>query len=196
MAENWSALLRQFRLRHGLTQVRLAAVVGVPPRVIARWERNLDQPESFRQRQLRELASQPGPLSRSLRAAVAACPLPRALSRMPNLRLQALSRPAIEKRPSIVEWLGRDLAPIADGVLAEIRENEPLQRSIAKGEVFCILTSARSVLQTAERPSIQAYQTTISYFFDDGILYSDAISVPAPPEIACGYRIIAMDEMC
>ena len=44
----------------------------------------------------------------------------RALSRTQNLRLQAVSPPAIAKRPSVVEWIGRDLAGIACGVLAEM----------------------------------------------------------------------------
>jgi hypothetical protein len=175
----------------------MAAIIGVPPRVIGRWERNLDEPDIHRQRQLRDLSSRGGKaLSWTLRAAVTACPLPRALSRLPNLRLQALSRPAIEKRPSITEWLGRELAPIADGVLAQMLDNRPLQASIAKGEIFCVMTSARSVLRTAEEVRIGAYRTAISYFFDDGALYSDAISVPAPPDIESGYRIIAMDEIC
>jgi transcriptional regulator with XRE-family HTH domain len=196
MSENWSATLRQFRLRHGLTQVRMAALIGVPPRAIGRWERNEDEPAPHRQRQLRDLAAKPDGLSWRLRSAISACSLPRALTATPNLRLRALSRPAIDKRPTIVEWIGRDLAPIAEGVLADMLGDSALQGSIAKGEIFCIVSATKGVLRTEEQPRIGAYRTTISYFFHDGTLYSDAISVPAPEGIPLGYRVMAMDEVC
>ncbi|MFZ1108362.1 MAG: helix-turn-helix transcriptional regulator [Rhodomicrobium sp.] len=196
MSEHWSVTLRQFRLRHGLTQVRMAALIGVPPRAIGRWERAEDEPAPHRQRQIRDLAAKPDALSCRLLSAISACALPRALTATPNLRLQTLSRPAIDKRPTIVEWIGRDLAPIADGVLAEMLGDSALQRSIAKGEVFCIISATKGVLRTEEQPRIGVYRTTTSYFFHDGTLYNDAISVPAPADTPFGYRVMAMDDVC
>ena len=52
------------------------------------------------------------------------------------------------------------------------------------------------MLQTAEHPKIGAYRTTISYFFHEGTLYSDAVSVPASASDPLGYRAVAMDEVC
>jgi transcriptional regulator with XRE-family HTH domain len=194
--ESFGATLRQFRLRHGLTQVRLARVIGVRPREIGRWERSEDEPAPYRRQQIRDLAAKPDALSWRLRSQIAACPLPRALCASPRLRLLALSRPAIEKRPSIVDWIGRDLASIADGLLAEMLDDRALQRSIAKGEVFCIVSATKGVLRTEEQPRIGAYQTTTSFFFHDGELFSDSISVPAPGDIPLGYRVVAMDGVC
>jgi transcriptional regulator with XRE-family HTH domain len=197
MSENWGALLRQFRARNGLTQVRTAALIGVPPRVIGRWERNQDEPAPYRKRQIRDLAFEPGSsLSWQLREEVARCPLPRSIASTPNLRLEALSQPAVIKRPSIVEWIGRDLAPIAEGLLAEMLDDAPLQRSIAKGEIYCIFATSKGVLRTEEQEHIGAFQTTISYFFQDGVLFSDALSVPAPDYVPFGYRVVPMDNIC
>jgi transcriptional regulator with XRE-family HTH domain len=195
MSGDWSERVKRYRLRHGLTQERLAAVLGVAQRTISRWERGQDRPSLEQQRQLRDLGWEPtGTLLRSLAASVMQCPAPRALSRTQNLRLQAVSRPAILKRPSVTEWIGRDLASIACGVLAEMLDDRPLQKSIGNGEISCILATTRSVLQTVEHPRIGTYQTTIAYFFHEGTLYSDAISLPAPPGAVLGYRSIAMDD--
>ena len=120
--------------------------------------------------------------------------MPRALSRGQNLRLQVVSRPAIEKRPSVVNWIGRDLAKIAAGVLQEMLDDRILQQSIASGEIACVLATTESVLRTPEHPSIGKFQTAITYFFHDGTLYSDAISAPAAADAVCGYRAIPMDE--
>jgi hypothetical protein len=151
-------------------------------------------PSAHTQAQLRDLAAHPDVLlSWKLFASVKHCSLPRSLVRTPALRLLALSQPAIEKRPSVREWLGRDLAKIACGVQQEMLDDRVLQNGIAKGEVFCVIATTKSVLQTAEHPRIGAFQTTISCFFHDGTLYCDAISVPAPAGIPCGYRAIAMD---
>lgn len=197
MFDNWGEFLKQYRLRHGLTQVHLATILGVAPRAVSLWERGRDEPSPGQQRRLRDLAADPSAiLSWSLFASIKHCPLPRALSRTQNLRLQALSRPAIEKRPSVTELIGCDLAPIASGVLEEMLDDRPLQRSIASGEIFCVMTTTRSVLQTAEHPRIGAYRTAISYFFHEGALYSDAISAPAPADAVCGYWAIPMDDMC
>jgi transcriptional regulator with XRE-family HTH domain len=141
VAEDWSELVKRHRARHGLTQMRMAAALGVSQRTVSRWERGEDKPSLDQQRLLRDLAWEPPTaLLQSLAASVTHCPAPRALSRTQNLRLQALSRPAIEKRPSVIEWIGRDLAPIACGVLAQMLEDKPLQRAIANREIACILS--------------------------------------------------------
>ena len=196
MSENWAELVKLYRLRHGLTQERLARVIGVSQRTISRWERGEDRPSIDQQKRLRDLGWQPsGPLLKSLAISVRHCPAPRALCRTQNLRLQALSRPAIEKRPSVTEWIGRDLAPIACGVLQEMLDDAPLQRAIAGREIAGIVTTTRSVLRTAEHDSIGAFRTTITYFFHEGTLYSDAVSVPAAPDVSNGYWPIAMDDV-
>ncbi len=196
MSENWHELVKLYRVRHGLTQERVAAVFGVSQRTISRWERGEDKPSLDQQKRLRDLGWEPtGILLRSLAASVRHCPAPRALSRTQSLRLQALSEPAIQKRPSVTEWIGRDLVGIACGVLQEMLDDKPLQKAIANREIASIVTTTRSVLQTVEHPLIGAYQTTITYFFHEGTLYSDAISVPAPADAVCGYRPIPMDEI-
>jgi transcriptional regulator with XRE-family HTH domain len=196
MSENWAELVKLYRLRHGLTQERLARVIGVSQRTISRWERGEDRPSIDQQKRLRDLGWQPsGPLLKSLAISVRHCPAPRALCRTQNLRLQALSRPAIEKRPSVTEWIGRDLAPIACGVLQEMLDDAPLQRAIAGREIAGIVTTTRSVLRTAEHDNIGAFRTTITYFFHEGTLYSDAVSVPAAPDVSNGYWPIAMDDV-
>jgi transcriptional regulator with XRE-family HTH domain len=196
MSENWQDLIRLYRTRHGLTQERMASVIGVTQRTISRWERGEDTPGLEQQRRLRDLGWEPtGLLLKSLAAAVRHCPAPRALCRTQNLRLQAVSAPAIAKRPSVTEWIGRDLAPIACGVLEEMLEDKPLQRAIGNREIAGIVATSRSVLRTAEHDRIGAYRTTITYFFHEGTLYSDAVSVPAPPDAPCGYRALTMDDI-
>jgi hypothetical protein len=74
-------------------------------------------------------------------------------------------------------------------------EDKPLQRAIANREIAGIISTTSSVLRTAEHEQIGAYRTTISYFFHEGTLYSDAISVPAAPGTPCGYQPIPMDEI-
>jgi transcriptional regulator with XRE-family HTH domain len=195
MADNWGERVKRYRMRHGLSQERLAVMLGVAQRTVSRWERGEDKPGLDQQRQLRDLAWEPsGTLLDSIAHAVVRCPAPRALSRTRNLRLQVLSRPAIDKRPSVTEWIGRDLVGIACGVLAEMLDDRPLQAGIANGDITCVVATTRSVLQTAEHPTIGTYRTTIGYFFHEGTLYSDAISVPAPPDTSLGYTAIAMDE--
>lgn len=195
MSENWGDIVRRFRVRHGLTQELAADVLGVSQRTVSRWERGQDRPSVRRQRQLRDLAWElSGMLLGSLAASIKHCPFPRALSRTHNLTLQTLSRPAIEKRPSVTEWVGRDLARIAYGVLEEMLDDRSLQRSIARREVSCILATTRSVLQTVEHPRIGAYRTVITYFFHEGTLFSDAISTPAPHDAICGFTAIPMDD--
>ncbi len=116
MSEDWGELVKRYRLRHGLTQGRMATVIGVSQRTVSRWERGDDKPSLDLQRKLRDMGWEPpATLLASLAASVRHCPFPRALSRTQRLRLQALSGPAIKKRPSVVNWIGRDLAPIACG---------------------------------------------------------------------------------
>jgi hypothetical protein len=123
------------------------------------------------------------------------CPAPRSLSLYKNLRLLAVSRPAIAKRPSIVNWIGRDLLPVACGVLAEMRDDAALQRDIVKGEVLCVSTVTRSVLRTPEHEQIGTYRTTISYYWIDGTLFSDAIGLPSPCSSELGYAALRMDAV-
>lgn len=195
LCEDWSALIKRYRVRHGLTQGRMAAVFGVSQRTISRWERGDDTPSLEWQRQLRDLGWQPpGTMLASLAASIPHCPFPRALSRTQNLRLLALSQPAIEKRPSVVEWIGRDLALIASGVLEEMLDDGRLQMSIANREIASVIATTRSVLRTAEHGSIGTYRTVVTYFFHEGTLYSDAVSSPAPPDTPLGYKAVPMDE--
>lgn len=196
MSEDWGELVKRYRLRHGLTQGRMATVIGVSQRTVSRWERGDDKPSLDLQRKLRDMGWEPpGLLLASLAQSVRHCPFPRALSRTQRLRLQALSGPAIRKRPSVVNWVGRDLAPIACGILEEMQDDRVLQKSIAGREIACILTTTRSVLRTREHRRIGTYRTVITYFFHEGTLYSDAISIAAPADAALGYKAVAMDEV-
>lgn len=195
MGEDWSIVVKRYRLRHGITQRILGDMLGVSQRTVSRWERGQDRPNLALQKQLRDLAwhSEPAPAS-WLMSSVRSCPAPRAVSRMPRLVLLALSQPAIDKRPSMVDWIGRDLTRIASGVLAEMLDNRALQRSIAAGEIACVESTTRSVLRSPESERIGTYRTTITYFFHDGVLYSDALSVRAPDDTPLGYRPVPMDE--
>jgi transcriptional regulator with XRE-family HTH domain len=194
LSDEWSKLVKRYRMRHGLTQARMAAIIGVSQRTISRWERGEDTPHLALQRRLRDLGWQPpDTLLASLAATIPHCPFPRALSRTQNLRLQALSHLAIAKRPSITDWVGRDLAPIACGILEEMLDDKPLQRSIARREVAGVVATTRSVLQTREHPRIGTYRTVITYFFHEGTLYSDAISSLAPADAPLGYKPVPID---
>src|SRR5262245_30602881 len=195
MAEDWGEFLKRYRLRHGLTQSRLADVIGVSQRTISRWERGDDRPSITLQKQLRDLGwAPPAALLTSLLRAVHHCPFARALSRTPRLRLLALSRPALLKRPSLSNWIGRDLAPLAHGVLEEMLDDRALQRSIAGGEIACVVATTRSVLETREHQAIGTHRTVITYFFHEGTLHSDAISRQGAARARLGYRAIPMDE--
>jgi transcriptional regulator with XRE-family HTH domain len=196
MEPKWSLLIRRYRLQHRLTQERLGLLLGVSQKTVSRWERGEDKPRLGQQRRFLDLAAEPvDAICQVLRTAVENCPAPRALSFYENLRLMAVSRPAIVKRPSIVNWIGCDLLPLACGVLVEMRDDAALQRDILKGEVLCVSSVTRSVLQTAEHEQIGTYRTAISYFWIDGTLFSDAISVPAPRNSKLGYKALGMDEL-
>ena len=192
----WNSIIRNCRLRHGLSQARIAAMLGVSQRTISRWERGDDNPSLAQQRRLRELGWEPsGSLVHSLRASILHCPAPRALTRGPRLNLLALSKPAIEKRPSVANWIGRDLAPVATGVLAEMLSDGPLQRAIARKEISAVVATTRSVLRTIDAPRTEVYRTTINYFFHDGTLYNDALSLPTLANEPVGYVAIPMEPL-
>lgn len=197
MDTNWAQKIRNYRVRHALSQTQLADIIGVAQRTISRWERGEDRPGLSQQKRLRDLSWEPPTrFIESLATAVTHCPAPRALSRGANINLQAISKPAIDKRPSIRNWLGRDLVKIASGVLEEMLDNRELQRSIAQGEISCVVTTSKSVLRTEESDQIDTYQTTINYFHHDGTIYSDAISAQVSDDVAHGYTPIAMDDVC
>lgn len=166
-------------------------MLGVSQRTISRWERQQDQPKRFMVRRLRDLGLDPTPtVFSSLRVAVEHCPAPRALSTKNSLRLLCVSRPAVEKRPSILNYVGQDLIGLASGVLQSMLDDQALQRDILNREVAAVISTTKSVLRTSESPTVGKYHTTISYFSYDGTLYSDAISTPAPDDAHCGYRPI------
>lgn len=195
-SDDWVRLIKRYRLRHGLTQARLGSIFGVSQRTISRWERAEDQPSLELQKKLRDLGWEPpGSVLTSLKSAVWHCPFARALSRTPRLTLQAVSVPALRKRPSVTEWIGQDLAPIATGILEEMLDDRLLQASIARREISCVLTTTRSVLKTPEHRRIGTWRTVITYFFHEGTLYSDAISERVTARSPLGYKAIAMDEV-
>lgn len=190
----WSEWVRYYRQRHGMSQALLAAAMGVSQRTVSRWERGEDSPSLRQQQRFRDIGWQPpGQILQALAASIAHSPVPRALTRTQSLRLQVLSPPALEKRPSMADWIGRDLIDIASGVLAEMLDDEPLQRAIARREVRGVLATTRSVLQTPEAPRISVHRTLITYFFHEGTLLSDALSYPATGEGSCGYTVLPMD---
>jgi transcriptional regulator with XRE-family HTH domain len=192
---DWPTFVRRYRLRHGLSQMDMAALMSVSQRTISRWERGEDTPSVAQQKRLRDLGWEPASsLFRGIALAVAHCPAPRALTRTERLTLQRLSGPALIKRPSMANWIGHDLLPIACGVLAEILDDRPLQRAIAGGEIQSLVTTTRSVLRTSEHESIGLFRTTITYFFHEGTLYNDAIGVAAPDDAVCGYTAVPMDD--
>ena len=195
MTDAWPQLIKRYRLRHGLTQAGFAASIGVSQRTVSRWERGEDRPSLALQKHLRDLGwAPPAPLLASLVQAVRHSPFPRALSRMPRLRLLALSKPALAKRPAIRDWIGRDLAPQAEGILAQMLDDRALQRGIANGEIACVVATTKSVLDTGEQVRNGTYRTLVSYFFHDGTLYSDAISAPGPARARLGYSAVPMED--
>ncbi len=195
MDNQWPASIRSFRLRHGFSQQQLAELIGVAQRTVSRWERGDDKPGIPQQIRLRDFGWAPSStLLRALVATIAYCPVPRALTRSPRLTLQALSAPAIAKRPSVVEWLRRDLAPIANGPLRDMLADAPLQRAITRREIAGVVATTSSVLRTGDAETTESWCTTITYFHDDGALFSDAISFPAPVAGPCGYTPIPMDR--
>jgi len=193
----WNSIIRNCRLRHGLSQARIAAMLGVSQRTVSRWERGEDNPSLAQQRRLRDLGWEPtGSLLHSIHASIIHCPAPRALTRGARLCLLAVSKPALEKRPSVANWIGRDLAAAATGVLAEMLDDSELQRAIGRREISAVVATTRSVLRTSDAPRTEVYRTTVSYFFHDGTLYSDALSRPDGPaptyEAMMRYNVAAL----
>ncbi|MEM6495574.1 MAG: helix-turn-helix domain-containing protein [Pseudomonadota bacterium] len=196
MKNNWPELVKQVRIKFSLSQSMLSEMTGVSQKTISRWERGEVIPSGPVQNQLVEMLRRPtSNLMTSMLNAVKHCPAPRALSRMPSLRLLAVSPPAIEKRPSIVNYIDHDLSSLACGILEEMLDDRQLQRSIALQEVNCVVATTDSVLRTSEHSRIGKFQTTITYFSHEGSLYSDAVSVPATAAAVRGYRPIAIDNL-
>ena len=59
MGENWSVVVKRYRIRHCLTQKGLADLLGVSQRTVSRWERGEDNPSLIQQKRLRDLAWDP-----------------------------------------------------------------------------------------------------------------------------------------
>jgi DNA-binding XRE family transcriptional regulator len=196
MQPEWDRLIKQYRFQFSLTQADLAHRLGVSQKTVSRWESGENRPNPSQQRQFTDLLREPySAISNALSAAVRTCPAQRALCLHENIKLLAVSKPSIVKRPSIVSWIGCDLASIACGILAEMLEDRALQRSILKGEIANIYTFSRSNLRTPEHPIVGIYRTTISFFLVDGTLFRDAISVPVPENSPLGYWPLPMDEI-
>ena len=187
---------KHFRLRHGLSQARMAALVRVTGRRLAAWENGESEPGSVYQSRVMDVVRDlPSELLAGLSQSVVRCELPRALCKSGRLNLQAVSGPAIDKRPSIVDWIGRDLVPVACGVLASMLDDRELQRAIVKREVAGVVATTQSVLRTNDAGTVGTYRTTINYFFHDNVLYSDAVALPVSPDERSGYTPIMMDEI-
>ncbi len=174
----------------------MADLCGIQPKRLAALERGEIEPCPGMARRLIDLSHRlPGELMSCLSASINRSRAPRALSRSSRLRLEAVSAPAIEKRPSIVDWIGKDLAPVACGVLRSMLDDGDLQRAIKKREVASIVTTTRGVLRLGDCETIGTYRTTIHYFFHDGEQFSDAIAVAAPDGERLGFTPLAVDEL-
>lgn len=196
MEVEWPAFVKLLRSQMGFTQAQLSVVLGVSQRSVSRWERGDDRPNLLMQHRLRDLRLRPSdPVMRSLRVAIAHCPAPRALSRVIDLRLEAVSPAAIAKRPSIVEFIGMSLRPLATGILSEILDDRALGRGIARQEVAAVIATTRGVLQTPTTMPLATFRTTISYLALDGEIYGDAISAPCGDDEPLGYRAVTFEEM-
>jgi len=194
VSDGWGNKVKHFRVRHGLSQQRMATIMGVSQRTVSRWERGEDKPSIAQQKHLRDLGWEPpGSLLDRLPMSILNCPAPRALSRTARLQLQMVSIPAIEKRPSIVDWIGKDLVGIATGLLQEMLDDRELQKAISRMEIAGIVTTSGSVLRTSESARVGKFRTAITYFFHERTLYSDAISYPVADDAPCGYVPIPMD---
>lgn len=196
MTLEWSGVVRRFRARHAIGQKQLSELVGVSQRTVSRWERGEDLPSLKHQKLLRDLCrSEDSGLLNALSKAIVHSPVPRALSIMPDLRLVAVSRPAVQKRPSVQNMIGVPLARLACGILIEILDDRLLQMGIARREILGLVTVTRGVLRTCETPIRGTFRTTISYFENDGVLYSDAVSTLGTSRDRLGFWAITADDM-
>lgn len=196
MTVEWSGVVRRFRARHGIAQKHLSDLVGVSQRTVSRWERGQDLPSLKHQKLLRDLCrTEDSGLLSALSKAISYSPVPRALSVMPDLSLVSVSPPAIQKRPSVQNMIGSPLARLACGILSEILDDRILQRGIARREILGLVTVTQGVLRTCEKPIRETFRTTISYFENDGVLYSDAVSTLGTSQERLGYWAITADEM-
>ena len=193
---HWGGVVRGVRLRAGYSQQQLADELNVSQRTVSRWERGDDNPSIAQQKRLRDLGWEPpGSMLRSLLSAVQMCPVPRALSCTPRLILLAASKSALEKRPGLAKMIGEELIGEASGILQVMLDDRQLQRSIARREVAGVVATTQSVLKMPGPPVQSAYQTTITYFWHEGTLFSDAISQPVAADADCGYRAVSMDSV-
>lgn len=196
MQSEWSNLIRQYRLRFGLTQQDLGYMLGVSQKTISRWESGENKPSLRQQSQFVDSLRAPSStIFNALSASVRNCPAQRGLISLQNLTLLAVSPPAIIRRPLIVNWIGRGLLPIANGVVAEMLDDRELRRNIAKGEIACVRAITRRILKLPEYPAVGTYQTTISFFRIDGSLIGDVISMPAPADSKPGYWAVPTDML-
>jgi predicted transcriptional regulator len=192
---HWGGVVRAVRVRSGYSQQQLADHLNVSQRTVSRWERGDDNPSIAQQKRLRDLGWEPpGSMLRSLISAVTMCPVPRALSQTQRLKLIAVSKPALDKRPIMANWIGKELIVTADGVLKQMLDDRELQRSIARREIAGVVATT-SVLQMPGPPMANAYQTTITYFWHEGTLYSDAISHPVSTNLPTSYSAVPMDDL-
>ena len=108
---------------------------------------------------------------------------------------RAASKSALEKRPGLAKMIGEELIGEASGILQVMLDDRQLQRSIARREVAGVVATTQSVLKMPGPPVQSAYQTTITYFWHEGTLFSDAISQPVAADADCGYRAVSMDSV-
>ncbi len=196
MQPEWSILIKRYRVQFGLTQHGMGQLLGVSQKTVSRWESGENLPNSAQQARFRDLLREPDTIvSASLRAAVTLCPAERLLCMQESVTLAAVSKPAIAKRPAIVDWIGHGIAPVACGVLGQMLDDRQLQRSIANGEIACVSVVATRNFRIAEQPVTGTYRNITSYFFLDGTLFRDTIAVPAADDQPLGYWPLALDEI-
>jgi transcriptional regulator with XRE-family HTH domain len=196
MQPEWSILIKRYRFQFGLTQHDMGQLLGVSQKTVSRWESGENRPSPDQQAHFRDLLRKPDSIvSAGLRAAIAHCPTLRSLAFHNNVNLIAVSKLSIARRPSITNWIGCDLAPIACGVLAEMLDDRELQRSITRGEVACVTSITRSNLRTSEHPVPGVWRSAFSFFFIEGVLFLDVITVRAANDEPLGYWPVALDEV-
>jgi transcriptional regulator with XRE-family HTH domain len=190
----WDLLIRQHRLHFGLTQQDLADRLGISQKTISRWESGEHKPAAAQQVRLRDLFYRPTRLGAGrLADSVRHCPALRALSRHEGLKLLALSPPVAIKNPERMDWIGCDLISRATGILAEMLDDRLLEKDIQNGDVACIRTISESLFKLSSPQAPTYYETTISFFWLDKVLFRDAVSVPLGAAEQTGYWPVALD---